>query len=47
MCSIANLFDTNIRKSDAKKHIFFGPVGPECLDCVKSLGKINPLIFLA
>ena len=26
MCSIANPFDANIRKFDAKKHIFF----PEC-----------------
>ena len=30
ICSIANLFDKNIRKFDAKNHIFF----PECLDCV-------------
>ena len=36
MCSIANLFKTNIRKFDAKKYIFC----PECLD-FKSLGKIN------
>ena len=36
MCSIANLFDTNIRKFDAKKHNFFCP---ECLRLCKSLGK--------
>ena len=30
MCSIANLFDTNIREFDAKKRISC----PECLDCV-------------
>ena len=35
MCSIANLFDTNIRKFDPEKHFFC----PERLDC-KSSGKI-------
>ena len=38
MCSIANLFNTNIRTFDAKKTYFFWP---ECLDCGKSLGTIN------
>ena len=37
MCSIANLFDTNIRKFDAKKRIFL----PRMLRLRKSLGKIN------
>ena len=36
MCSIANLFNTNIKKFDAKKTYFFCP---ECLGS-KSLGKI-------
>ena len=38
MCSIASLFNTNIRKFDAKKTFFFLP---ECLDCVKWLETIN------
>ena len=37
MCSIANLFDTNIRKFDAKKISFFCP---EYLDCVNHLVKL-------
>ena len=37
MCSIANLFDTNIRKFDAKKTNFFCP---ECLDCVNHWEKL-------
>ena len=37
MHSIENLFDTNIRKFDAKNINLFCP---ECLLC-KSLGKIN------
>ena len=36
MWSIANLPDTNIRKSDAKKTFFC----PECLDCVNHYGKL-------
>ena len=31
ICSIANLFDTNIRKLDTKETVFFCP---ECLDSV-------------
>ena len=38
MCSIANLFDTNIRKFDAKKTEFFLP---GMLRLCKSLGKNN------
>ena len=37
MCSIANLFDTNIRKFEAKKRIFFSP---ECLDCTNHLENL-------
>ena len=36
MCSIANLFDTNVKKDDAK-NIF----SPRILRLCKSLGKIN------
>ena len=36
MCSIANLFDTNVRKDDSK-NIF----SPRILRLCKSLGKIN------
>ena len=38
MCSIANLFNTNIRKSDAKKSVFFLP---KMLRLCKLLGKIT------
>ena len=38
MCSIANLFNTNIRILDAKKNIFFLP---RMLGLCKPLGKIN------
>ena len=37
MSSIANLFDTNIRKLDTKKKYFFCP---ECLDCINHLEKV-------
>ena len=37
MCSIANLFNTNIRKFDAKNVVFL----PRMLRLCKSLGKIN------
>ena len=36
MCSIANLFNTNIRKFDSKKTLFFCP---ERLDCVSHYEK--------
>ena len=37
MCSIENLFDTNIRKFDVKNTYFF----PRMLCLCKSLGKFN------
>ena len=37
MCSIRNLFNTNIRKFDAKKHKF---ICPECLECITHYGKL-------
>ena len=39
MCSIANLFNTNIRILDAKKNIYF--FLPRMLGLCKPLGKIN------
>ena len=42
MCSIANLFDINVRKFGAKKHIFFGP---ECLDWVNHQENLEYLRF--
>ena len=37
MCSIANQFNTNIRKFGAKKRWFFCP---ECLDCANHQEKL-------
>ena len=37
MCSIANLFDTIIRKFEAEKN---GVFCPECLDCVNHWEKL-------
>ena len=39
MCSIANLFDTNIRTFDAKKTLNFSC--PKCLGCVNYKEKLN------
>ena len=39
MCSRANLFDTNIRKFDAKKKYTFFPQNTQIV--CKSLGKTN------
>ena len=47
MCSIANLFNTSIRKLDAKKTNFFCPEYLDCVNQAKSIffnkNKINVL----
>ena len=37
MCCIAKLFDTNLRRFDAKNYQYFCP---ECLECVNHLENI-------
>ena len=39
MCSIVNLFDTNVRKFDAKKATVF------CAECLNSVNHYENLIF--
>ena len=43
MGSIANLFDTDIRKVDTEKNVFFCP---ECLDCVAAIFQSVNVSFL-